>query len=119
MKEMMLSMMLPMMPYMKGTFMTGSVLAVAALVLLILGLFLNARGLLYLAAAAGMLALIIGLFFIGAQIAGMYLDMNPEINFGDSTKFEFITYAFWKLGLGLAIVGYLARNLAKRNQLAK
>ena len=119
MKEMMLNMMLPMMPYMKGTFMTGSVLAIAALVLLILGLFLNARGLLYLAAAAGMLALIIGLFFIGAQLAGMYLDMNPEINFGDSTKFEFITYAFWKLGLGLAIVGYLARNLAKRNQLAK
>jgi hypothetical protein len=37
----------------------------------------------------------------------MVLGAQPAINFGDSTKFEFILYPFWQIGLALLVPGLL------------
>jgi len=113
MKEFMLGMMLPMFPYMKTIFMTGAGLGALGLVALILGLIFSHSSLFSLARSAGLLALLFGLFFLACQAAGMYLSTPPMINFGDSSKFEFINIDFWKLGLGLFIIGYFTRKFAK------
>lgn len=60
---------------------------------------------------AGRVLVLLGLFFLACQVAGMFLGMTPEINFGDIEKLEFNTIAFWIVGLVLLIPGFFLRIL--------
>jgi hypothetical protein len=61
---------------------------------------------------------IASVFFIGAQVMGHFLNMPPTINFGDSSKFEFILVSFWQVGLvfliGASILKLLG-NISLKN----
>lgn len=39
--------------------------------------------------------------------------MPPTINFGDSSKFEFILVSFWQIGVALLIASLVIKYLAK------
>ncbi len=49
----------------------------------------------------------LGIFYLGCQAMGLYLGMTPMINFGDPTKFEFDTRAFWIIGAFFLVPGLI------------
>ncbi len=55
----------------------------------------------------------LGLFFVAAQFMGQWLGMQPQINFGDPTKFEFKLVMFWQLGVVSLIGGIIYRLVGK------
>lgn len=60
---------------------------------------------------SGRVAAAAGIFFLACQAMGMMLGAQPNINFGDATKFEFVLVPFWQIGavglLGGILLGYL------------
>ena len=60
---------------------------------------------------SGRIALYTAVFFIAAQIAGYFLNMPPTVNFGDSSKFEFILVSFWQIGTALLIASLIIKYL--------
>ena len=112
MKDSMIDMMLVMMPFMKP-FMWGGV-AIAALAVLLLVVKILTRS----DSNAGIkwgarLIYTVSIFFILAQVAGIYLNMQPAINFGDSSKFEFILVSFWQISLAFFVVAIILSFLGK------
>ena len=126
MKQTMIDMMSAMMTYMKlPIFWLGVPALVLGATLLILKLALSgyktpvghskwAPAILggRLTALAGLtiaswILIILGVFYIGCQGLGYILGMSPKINFGDPSKFEFITYEFWKIGLVFLVPGII------------
>ncbi len=107
MKGFLINMMTAMMPFMKPLVW----LALAAFVLgLALGL-LNIEGGRRFARVALRVLVAIGVFFIVAQLMGIWLGAEPKINFGDSSKFEFILVPFWQLGLVMLAAALVLRGL--------
>lgn len=118
MKQMMLDVMVAMMPYMMlvvyagyASVATGTLAAVGGMV--VPGLAQSGLALL-----AGRIAMLIGIFFIACQFAGMMLGATPAINFGDSTKFEFNLVPFWQIGAAFLVAGTLISYFTRRRSAA-
>ncbi len=107
MKEKMIDLMNQMFPYMKIIAYVGGAFLVIGIIAFVAWLLLERCT--WLLRISARVLILLGLFFLACQAAGMYLGMTPEINFGDSSKFEFNTWAFWILGLGLLIPGLVLR----------
>ena len=112
MKQMMLDMMVRMMPFMMPLVYAGAAL-IAIGVVATLAQFVGGRGG-GIARLSVWLLLVLGIFFLASQAAGMMLGAAPSINFGDSTKFEFDLKPFWQIGLGLLIPGTLIALVLRR-----
>ncbi len=107
MKQTMIDAMTQMMPYIMPAAYAGAALLALGIVALLFWFFSGwGTGLLRL---TGRLAILLGLFFLASQVAGAYLQMQPELNLGDAAKFEFNTVAFWIVGLVFLILGLVLR----------
>ena len=98
----MINMMVSMMPFMKPFMWAGVLVAIIAMLLIVLSRLLGSdmqKAITW----SGRIVLTVAIFFISAQLAGYFLSMPPTINFGDSSKFEFILVSFWQIGVGFAI----------------
>ena len=112
MKNMMIEMMIAMMPYMKPVMWLGVIVASIGLIFVIANLTFNTnmnKGIVW----SIRIALATATFFLAAQVAGFFLNMPPTINFGDSSKFEFILVSFWQIGGALLIASLIINYLAK------
>ncbi|KAB2917421.1 MAG: hypothetical protein F9K29_10185 [Hyphomicrobiaceae bacterium] len=111
MRQFMLDMMASMMPFMMPLVWLGVALIVLGVLSVVLRLLTNSalagRGALWF----GTLLVIVGLFFIASQGAGMLLGATPAINFGDATKYEFNLKPFWMVGLAFLVPGLVIRAL--------
>ena len=105
MRQFMMDMMAAMMPLMKPLiWLGGALIAVgilSVLTRLLTDSMLATRG----AYWSGTLLVIVGLFFVASQGAGMLLGAAPAINLGDATKYEFNLKPFWMVGLAFLIPG--------------
>ena len=113
MKDIMIDMMVAMMPYMKPVMWVGIIMAIIGLVFILANIFLKMdlqKSIIW----SGRIALITAIFFIAAQIAGYFLNMPPTVNFGDSSKFEFILVSFWQIGIALLIASLIIKYLANK-----
>ena len=107
MKETMIDLMNQMFPYMKiVAYVGGAFLVIGAVAWLI---WVFSGWCTWLCRLSGRVLIVLGIFFLAAQAAGYLLGMWPEINFGDISKAEFNTYAFWIIGLVLLIPGFVLR----------
>jgi len=98
----MMDMMIVMMPAMKPLVWLGGIVTVLGLLLIVLRQIMNEKnGAMVLLAGRIMLGL--AFFFLSAQVAGMWLEMAPQINFGDFEKMEFKLVPFWQIGLGFLV----------------
>lgn len=114
MKQMMLDVMVKMMPFMMPLIYLGGVLIVIGTLAAIWQMIGGRGG--RIAKFAAWLLVVLGLFFLASQIAGMVLGATPSINFSDSTKFEFDLKPFWQVGLGLLVPGALLARLGRRRR---
>jgi len=114
MKDMMLQMMLLMMPYMMWIVYAGAALLAVGLLFVLIRLASGSGGGLARLAAGGLL--LVGLFFLACQVAGMWLGTPPSMNFGDAANGEFNLYPFWQLGLVALIGGIIVRLLSGRRE---
>ncbi len=55
----------------------------------------------------GRFLLIMGIIYIMCQIAGVFLGLSASVNFGDFMNWQNVIVEFWKLGVGMIIVGSL------------
>lgn len=111
MKDFMINMMVAMMPYMKPVMWIGVIVATIGLTIIAVNFIFKKdiqKGLVW----TGRIALATAIFFLVAQFAGYFLNMPPTVNFGDSSKFEFILVSFWQIGLVLLIASLAIRFLA-------
>jgi len=115
MKDMMIDMMVLMMPYMKPVMWVGAVFAVIGLLIIISKFVLKIdmqKSILW----SGRIALSTAVFFLAAQIAGYFLNMPPTVNFGDSSKFEFILVSFWQIGVALLVASLIIKFLSSKQR---
>jgi hypothetical protein len=110
MKEFLLQMMLAMMPAMKTMTLIGLALALLAIITALLIKFTGKVIPLW----ASRIAMILGVFFLIAHPMGLFLGMNPSINFGNADEFEFILYPFWQIGLIIFVPAFIAWLVARR-----
>ena len=111
MKDIMIDMMVAMMPYMKPVMWIGIVVAVIGLLLVASKIIFKMelqKGIIW----SGRIALSTAIFFLAAQVAGYFLNMPPTVNFGDSSKFEFILVSFWQIGAALLVASLIIKYLA-------
>jgi hypothetical protein len=105
--ELMTQLMKNMMPYMWYIADAGIAAlilgAIAWLIWLITG---GATGLLRF---CGRLLVVLGVFFVLCQIAGLLLGMKPWLNLGDINKGEFDALPFWMIGLPFIVTGFFLR----------
>ncbi len=68
----------------------------------------------------GRFLLIMGIIFIVCQIMGIWLGLSASINFGDFMNWKNIIVEFWKLGVGMVILGSVLSLLGQsaRNRVA-
>jgi len=102
MKDTMIDVMVSMMPFMKPFMWIGVAVAVIGLLLIVVQFTFKSnanKGIVW----SARIVLTAAIFFIAAQIAGHFLSMPPTINFGDSSKFEFILVSFWQIGLAFFV----------------
>ena len=114
MKDMMIDMMVAMMPYMKPVMWVGVISAVLGLVFIV-SKFVFKMDMKKSVLWSGRIALTTAIFFLAAQIAGYFLNMPPTVNFGDSSKFEFILVSFWQIGLILLVASLAIKYLSTIN----
>lgn len=105
-----------MMPAMKPLVYLAAVVAIAGLVLMVMRPLLDAKnGAMVL--LGGRILLGLAFFFFACQLAGMWLEMSPTINFGDFKKMEFILVPFWQIGalclVGALILGFVGGRRAQ------
>ena len=110
MKEFLLQMMLAMMPAMKTTTLIGIGLTILA-ILTLLTVKISGKA---LPSWSSKIALLIGIFFLIAHPMGLFLGMNPSINFGDAENFEFILYPFWQIGLVIFVPAFIVSLIVKK-----
>jgi len=101
-------MMVAMMPYMKPVMWVGAVFAIIGL-LIIISKFVFKVDMQKSILWSGRIALSTAIFFLSAQVAGYFLNMPPTVNFGDSSKFEFILVSFWQIGITLLIASLIIK----------
>jgi hypothetical protein len=105
--ELMTQIMTKMMPYMWYIADVGIAALILGGIAWLIWLFTgNATGLLRL---CGRLLVVIGVFFVLCQIAGLGLGMKPWLNLGDVSKGEFDALPFWMIGLPFFVVGFVLR----------
>ena len=105
--EQMTHIMAVMMPYMWYIADVGLALLVLGAVAWLIWLFTGqATGLLRF---SGRLLVVLGIFFVACQIAGLLLGMKPWLNLGDISKGEFVALPFWMLGLPFIVIGLFMR----------
>jgi len=110
MKDSMINMMVTMMPLMKPFMWIGAGIAMFGILLLLAKILFKSntsRGVSFTA----VIVFVVSAFFVMAQGAGYYLSMPPTVNFGDSSKFEFILVSFWQIGLAFFVVAILLKLL--------
>ena len=118
MKDTMINMMVTMMPLMKPFMWAGVIAAAIGITLIVTNLLLKNNS--HKAITwTGRVVLGISIFFLAAQIAGYFLSMPPTINFGDSSKFEFILVSFWQIGVAFLVAGLAIKYIggSKKQQL--
>ncbi|MEJ2125223.1 MAG: transporter [Alphaproteobacteria bacterium] len=111
MRQSMMDMMVAMMPYMMPLVWLGGILIVVGIISVltcVIGCSAIARSTSWL---SGTLLILLGVFFLGSQVAGMLLGANPSINFGDASQYEFNLKPFWMVGLIFLIPGILIRAM--------
>jgi hypothetical protein len=113
MKEMMLDLMVKMMPFMMPVVYAGAALLAIA-ILAVLAQFITGRGG-GIARLAAWLLVVLGLFFLASQLAGMFLGAAPSINFADSTKGDFDLKPFWQIGLVFLVPGAIITMIRPRH----
>ena len=105
--EQMTQIMTKMMPYMWYIADVGlALLAIGAVAWLIWLLSGQGTGLLRF---SGRLLVVLGVFFVACQLAGLLLGMKPWLNLGDISKGEFEALPFWMIGLPFIVVGLFMR----------
>lgn len=112
MKNLMIDMMVALMPYMKPLMWVGIIVATIGLLFVISNLAFKTdmnKAITW----SVRIALATAVFFLAAQVAGYFLSMPPTVNFGDSSKFEFILVSFWQIGSALLIVSLIIHYLSK------
>ena len=112
MKQMMLDLMVQMMPYMMWLVYAGAAL-VAIAILAMLVQFVTGTGA-GLASLAARLLVLLGIFFLACQLAGMLLGAPPSINFANSTQGDFDLKPFWQVGLAFLIPGIVVALFTRR-----
>jgi hypothetical protein len=112
MRDVMMSMMLAMMPYMQNIMWFGvACIGLGLFFLLIyhvLGVLNNA------VKWMGKIALFVGLFFVACHFAGLTLSLTPGINFADASKGQFFIVPFWQIGAALFFPGLMLFLIARR-----
>jgi len=58
---------------------------------------------------SGRLLIVVGLFFLACEVAGIILETPWELNYSDAAQFEFKTQPFWIVGLAFFIPGFVLR----------
>lgn len=113
---MMIDMMVMMMPYMKPFMWIGVVVAVLGIAFIIASYALKSD-MNKAVNWSGRVVFAVSIFFIAAQIAGYFLNMPPTVNFGDSSKFEFILVSFWQIGVAFLVAGLIIKfaGVAKKS----
>jgi len=114
MKDSMIDMMVMMMPYMKPFMWIGVVAVIVGILLAIASLAFKSNTL-KASTLLGRVVFGVSIFFIGAQLAGYFLNMPPTINFGDSSKFEFILVSFWQIGAAFLVAGLIIKFARRSN----
>jgi hypothetical protein len=105
--EFMTQIMAKMMPYMWYIADVGiAFLALGAAAWLI---WLFAGRATWLLRLSGRMLVILGVFFVACQIAGLLLGMKPWLNLGDVSKAEFDALPFWMIGLPFIVTGIFMR----------
>jgi hypothetical protein len=115
MKDMLINVMVSMMPLMKPFMWFGIVAAVLGLIFIITKILFKGntdKGITW----SSKIVFSVLMFFILAQITGQLLSMPPAINFGDSTKFEFILISFWQISLAFFIAALIIKFIGKANK---
>jgi len=115
MKDSMIDMMLAMMPYMKPFMWFGVVIVIIGALLILTRIVSKSNGNSAITWTVR-IAFISAGFFLAAQAAGVYLSMAPTVNFGDSSKFEFILVSFWQIGLAFLIAAVIMKLLGGKKQ---
>lgn len=108
MKDAMIDMMVTMMPLMKPFMWVGVVFAIIGIAFVVANFVLKSD-VHKVVVWSGRLVFAVSIFFILAQLAGYFLNMPPTINFGDSSKFEFILVSFWQIGVAFLIAGFIIK----------
>jgi len=115
MKNTMIDIMVAMMPVMKPFMWFSAAIAVMGFVFIISNIAFNHNNK-KLILWSGKIVLMASVFFLGAQLAGYLLSMPPTINFGDSSKFEFILVSFWQVGLVFLVAGIVLKTIGGHNE---
>jgi hypothetical protein len=107
MKESMLDLMTKMMPYMMPVAYAGGVLLLLGIIGFAVWIISGwGSGLLRFSSR---LLILLAIFFLACQVAGMILGAEPRINFGDAAKFEFNTQPFWLVALVFLVPAFFMR----------
>ena len=112
MKDALIEMMIAMMPYMKPFMYIGIAFVVLGLILVLTKMAAKAPDNKALRWSLRFIFITAG-FFLIAQAMGIFLSMPPTINFGDSSKFEFILVSFWQIGLAFLIAALILKVLGR------
>ncbi|VAW70482.1 hypothetical protein MNBD_GAMMA09-2162 [hydrothermal vent metagenome] len=118
MKDTMIDMMVVMMPYMKPFMWFAAAVAIAGFVFIVASIAFkkdNKKTITW----TSRIVLIAAFFFMAAQAAGIFLNMPPTVNFGDSSKFEFILVSFWQIGLVFLVTGIILKVINGFNKTAE
>ncbi|VAW56372.1 hypothetical protein MNBD_GAMMA07-571 [hydrothermal vent metagenome] len=111
MKDTLIDMMVAMMPLMKPFMWLGVVVAAIGIILIVTNFALKSN-MQKAVTWSARIVLGVSIFFIIAQVMGYFLSMPPTINFGDSSKFEFILVSFWQIGAGFLVVSFIIKFLS-------
>lgn len=112
MRDVVMSMMMAMMPYMQNIMWLG--VACVGLGLFFL-LIYHVLGILNGAVKwMGKVSLFVGLFFIACHFAGQALSLTPGVNFADASKGEFFIVPFWQIGALIFFPGSMLFLIARR-----
>jgi len=118
MKNTMIDIMVMMMPAMKPFMWFSVAIALMGFVFIISNIAFKHKNK-KLISWSGIIVLMASVFFLGAQLAGYLLSMPPTINFGDSSKFEFILVSFWQIGLVFLVTGFILKTIGGLNDPVK
>lgn len=115
MKDTMIDIMVSMMPLMKPFMWFGVVVAIIGFLFVIAKYALKSDNT-KIIVWSGRLVFLVSVFFLAAQVAGHFLSMPPTINFGDSSKFEFILVSFWQIGAAFLVSGLIIKFIGASNK---
>ena len=111
MKDLLFVVMAKSMPAMSLIMYLGAAAIILGIVLLLAAHFANSSK--SWVRWPALIAQAVGIFFIGGQFAGMWLQVSPTMNFGDAAKFQFHLIPFWAVGAVALLGGLLLRRFSR------